>query len=178
MTVRQYVVTAAQPVVVDYDSVTVSYPPTSIFSADDRNPDIARLAGAGLIAINTGARLTTGYVVLDGPVGPIGEIGPTGPVGPTGDDGPTGPTGDTGTDGPVGPSGGTGLTPYAINVVDDQTIITLPAPPADPTLVYMIINSLSYYSPDHFTIGGAGNQTITWMNAFRLRAIHKIKIFY
>lgn len=178
MAIKEYYVSAPLPVVVDYDFVAVSYPPNSIFSADDLNADIIHLLNIGYIIPSTGVSPTTGYVILEGPQGAVGDQGPPGPTGPSGSVGPTGPVGDTGPAGYTGPSGGTGLIAFTPSIVNDQTVITLPAPPIDPSIVFMVVNTLAYYSPSHFTIGGVGNQTITWLNAFALRAFHTIKIYY
>jgi hypothetical protein len=130
------------------------------------------------IILSPGVERAARYDVIDGPIGPIGSVGPTGQIGVTGPIGGTGVIGVTGTIGPTGPPGGTGLIPHTPVIADDQTIIMLPASPTNPALVYLVINTLAYYSPTHFTIGGGGNQTITWLNAFSLRAFHSVRIYY
>jgi hypothetical protein len=130
------------------------------------------------IILSPGVERAARYDVIDGPIGPIGSVGPTGQIGITGPLGNTGITGVTGPAGTTGVAGGAGLTPHTPVIVDNQTLIMLPASPIDPALVYMVINTLAYYSPTHFTIGGAGNQTITWLNAFSLRAFHSVRIYY
>lgn len=178
MAVKEYLVTSYFPVVVDYGFASVSYPADSIFSADEYAADVIRLLNTGDIIPSPGVERAVRYDVVDGPIGPTGSVGLTGQIGITGPLGNTGIIGVTGPTGVTGPSGGTGLIPHTPVIVDNQTLITLPASPIDPALVYMVINTLAYYSPTHFTIGGVGNQTITWLNAFSLRTFHSVRIYY
>lgn len=178
MAVKEYFVSSSLPIIIDYGFASVSYPPNSVFAADEFSADVMRLLAANAIAISDGVDPSTSYVILDGPLGPIGNQGPTGPTGIPGPIGDTGIIGIIGVTGSTGPSGGTGLIPFTPVIVDDQTTITLPAPPINPAMVYMVVNTLSYYSPTHFTIDGVGNQTITWLDSFKLRASHYVRVYY
>lgn len=59
-----------------------------------------------------------------------------------------------------------------------QTTFVLPSSPTDPTAILMEINHVTYYPPLSFSVGGPGNQTVTWLNAFILDPGDSIRIYF
>ena len=73
-----------------------------------------------------------------------------------------------------------GATPQHVDFTPalNQTVFLLPSSPTDPTDVLMEVNHVTYYPPISFTVGGAGNQTVTWLNAFKLDPFDSVRIYF
>lgn len=59
-----------------------------------------------------------------------------------------------------------------------QTIFMLSAPPIDTSTIYAIVDHAVYYPTLDFTVGGPGNQTVTWTNPVVLDPGDSMRIYY
>ena len=82
---------------------------TGNFAFDSKESDVSSHEPELEIVLN-GPAGAQGPLGPAGPTGTTGPIGPAGPTGSTGPIGPAGPTGTTGSTGPIGPAGTTGTT--------------------------------------------------------------------
>jgi hypothetical protein len=80
------------------------------------------------------------------------------------------------------PAGGGGDTTqvetfFAVN--NGETVFTIAATPVDPADVRMLVNGVAYSQATRFTVGGAGNQTVTWLDVeFQIAIADTIIIVY
>ena len=59
-----------------------------------------------------------------------------------------------------------------------QTVFVLPEEPLTDNIIFEV-NTVSYHSPDFFTIGPPNNTTITWLNnLFALDTSDAVRIIY
>ena len=64
-------------------------------------------------------------------------------------------------------------------VQNGETVFTIAASPVDPADVRMLVNGIAYSQATRFTVGGAGNQTVTWLDVgFTLAIADTIIIVY
>jgi len=67
------------PVVVDDSGANISYSPGQVFSADPQNQSIVRLVNSHqIVPVASSTPPATGFIVIAGPPGPAGSVGPQG----------------------------------------------------------------------------------------------------
>jgi hypothetical protein len=82
-------------------------------------------------------------------------------------------------DGPGGGGSGGGLSFFDDFVpTPGQTVFTLTLSPTNLNSVVAVLNSVLYYPPASFSIGGAGNRTITWTSLIPLDSSDSLRIYY
>lgn len=67
---------------------------------------------------------------------------------------------------------------FSVTPTNGQTVFLLPEEPLVDNLVFEV-NTVSYHSPDFFTITAPNNMTITWLdNLFTLDTGDSVRIIY
>lgn len=151
---------------------TISYEPNSVFQSSPRNPSIVKHLELENIIEETVGGTTSGYIVVAGPIGPAGPTGLTGPAGAPGADG------IIGVDGAPGPAGPTYTQEQLTISSNGQTVFTISQDVQLPLRAFASTNSGIYLPTIHFTLGGAGNRTFTWLNLFPLDTQDELVVFY